>query len=105
MRSLFLYAAGMFTLINIATADAATFRIEYNSHGFVVFSTYEKPEVCEMNLFYSFSYKGAREEGQTLCIPKPIAEGKDVEFCKFSHERLVDPAASKPPLITCTPAK
>ena len=103
MKSLFLYAAAV--LISTTKADAAAFRIEYNSRGFVVLSTFEKPETCGMNLFYTFTHEGKREEGQTLCRSKSIPEGKDVEFCAFSHERLVDPAASKPPLISCTPAK
>lgn len=106
MRSFCLYAAAALTLLTAAETDAATFRTEYHPTGFVVFSTYEKPETCQMNLYFTFMREGQREEGQTLCMPKPIPEGKDVEFCAFSHERLVDPAASsKPPLISCTPAK
>ena len=105
MRSLFLYAASMLALITTTTADAATFRFEYNARGFVVLSTFEKPETCQMNVYFTFTREGKREEGQTLCMPKPVQEGKDVEFCAFSHERLVDPAVSKPPMITCTPAK
>ena len=106
MRSLCLYGAGALALLAAAQADAATFRTEYSSRGFVVFSTFEKPETCQMNVYFTYTHKGNRAEGETLCMPKPIPEGKDVEFCAFSHERFVDPAASsKPPLIICTPAK
>ena len=103
MKSLFLCAAAALALISTTKANAATFRTEFHPRGVVVFSTFEKPETCQMNLYFTFTLDGKREEGQTLCMPKPIPEGKDVEFCAFSHERLVDPATSpKPPLISCT---
>lgn len=105
MRSLCLYAAGALALLTAAKTDAATFRTEYNPRGYVVFSTFEKPETCQVYVYFTFTREGKREQGETLCLSKPIPEGKDVEFCAFSHERLVDPAASKPPVITCTPAK
>jgi hypothetical protein len=105
MRPLCFYAAAAVALFTVAKADAATFRTEYSPRGFVVLSTFEKPEMCQLNVFFTFMHEGKREEGQTLCNPRPVPEGKDVEFCRFGHERLVDPAASKPPLISCTPAK
>ena len=105
MRSLFLYGAGALALLTAAKTDAATFRTEYHARGYAVLSTFEKPEICELYLYFSFTHEGKREEGETRCLPKAVPEGKDVEFCSFSHDRLVDPAASKPPVITCSPAK
>lgn len=105
MRSLCLYAAGALALLTAAKTDAATFRTEYYPRGYAVFSTFEKRETCELSVYFTFTHEGKREEGETKCLSKAVPEGKDIEFCAFSHERLVDPAASKPPVITCTPAK
>ncbi|MGE3477268.1 MAG: hypothetical protein AB7H70_15805 [Rhodospirillaceae bacterium] len=101
-KSLFLVAAIACTAIWTA-ADAATFRAETHARGYTVFSTYEKPEQCEVVLNFTFMHNGTRDKGESLCVFKDVPEGKDVKFCEFSHERMVDPIMSGPLLPTCKP--
>lgn len=90
---------------NWTAADAATFRVETHARGYKVFSTYEKPEECEVNLHFTFTREGKRDKGESLCTFKEVPQGKDVQFCEFSHERMVDPVMSEPLKPTCKPLK
>lgn len=104
MKLLFLTATSALTLLFAGEAGAATFRVEYLPRGYAVFSTFEKPERCEINLYYTFTHEGVRKDGESLCLPQEVPQGKDVQFCKFTHDLFVDPApGSRPPKITCTP--
>lgn len=92
-------------LLSWAPADAATFRAETHARGYVLYSTFEKPERCEVNIYFTFMHDGTREKGESLCTFKSVPEGKDVKFCEFSHERMVDPVVSGPLKVTCEPPK
>ncbi|MCA0199466.1 MAG: hypothetical protein LCH56_01345 [Proteobacteria bacterium] len=91
--------------LSLNAANAASFRVETHARGYKVFSTYEKPEECEVNLHFTFTRDGKRDKGESLCTFKPVPQGKDVQFCEFSHERLVDPVISEPLKPTCKPLK
>ena len=103
MKRVFILATSVLSLFCAAKADAATFRVEYLPRGYAVFSTFDRPEKCEINLYYNYTHDGLRKDGESLCFPKTVPEGKDVEFCKFTHDKFVDPKASKPPKISCKP--
>ncbi len=95
--------AALACVMSWTAADAATFRVETHSRGYVLYSTFEKPERCEVNIYFTFMHEGSREKGESLCTFKSVPEGKDVKFCEFSHERMVDPIISAPLKATCEP--
>jgi hypothetical protein len=101
-RSLLCSVAAIF-IVNWSTAQAATFRAETNSRGYTLYSTYEKPELCEVHIDFTFMRDGVREKGESVCLKKQIPEGKDVKFCTFSHERMVEPIITGPLKPTCEP--
>lgn len=103
MKNAALYIAGLACVMSATAADAAMFRAEIHSRGFVLYSTFEKPERCEVNVYFSFMHEGKREDGETLCLLKNIPQGKDVKFCEFSHQQMVDPALRAPLKATCQP--
>lgn len=105
MKKCALYFATAICALSCTTAHAATFRIETHSRGYVLYSTYEKPEQCAVNIPFTFMHNGTREKGESLCAAKAVPEGKDAKFCEFSHERMVDPVVSEPLKITCEPPK
>ena len=91
-------------LLGATATQAATFRAETHSRGYVIFSTFEKPERCEVNVYFTFLHNGTtRQPGESVCTLKAVPEGKDVRFCEFSHEKMVDPVISKPLKATCKP--
>lgn len=92
-------------MLSVPPANAATFRAETHARGYTVFSTFERREECEVNLYFTFLREGKRENGESLCTFKAVPEGKDVKFCEFSHERMVDPVMSAPLKQTCNPLK
>ncbi len=89
--------------LSLGAANAASFRVETHARGYKVFSTFEKPEQCEVNLHFTFMREGVREKGESLCSFKTVPQGKDMAFCEFSHERMVDPIMSEPLKPTCKP--
>ncbi|MGE3335105.1 MAG: hypothetical protein AB7I36_15785 [Rhodospirillaceae bacterium] len=93
------------SLLSWTAAEAATFRVETDARGYKVFSTYEKAEECEVNLYFTFTREGKRDNGESLCTFKVVPQGKDMPFCEFSHERMVDPVMSQPLKSTCKPLK
>jgi hypothetical protein len=99
----FLY--GMIAVLGLGwtTADAATFRAEFNTRGYVIYSTFEKPEQCEINVYFTFTHTTGRREGESLCLFKSVPNGKDQKFCEFSHRQMVDPELAKPLKINCQP--
>jgi hypothetical protein len=100
----FLWGAAALWALGGTAADAATFRAEFSSRGYVLYSTFEKPEQCEVNVYFSFTHTdNQRQEGQSLCLFKEVPRGKDQKFCEFSHERMVDPKLAKPLTVTCKP--
>ena len=100
----FIYGLAALTAFGWTTADAATFRVEFNSRGYVLYSSFEKPEQCEVNVFFTFTHTdNKRQDGQSLCLFKAIPNGKDQKFCEFSHERMVDPKLAQPLKVTCEP--
>ena len=103
MKNAALCIAALACVMSTTTVDAATFRTEFHSRGFILYSTFEKPERCEVNVYFSFKHEGKRDEGETLCLLKNIPQGKDVKFCEFSHEQMVDPALRAPLKATCQP--
>lgn len=100
-----LYTAAVACIMGCATANAASFRVEMHPRGYVLYSTYEKPEQCAVNIYFTFMHEGERTEGESHCAVKLVPEGKDVVFCEFSHERMVDPIVSGPLKIACAPPK
>lgn len=105
MKKLYTCAAVFAALATAPPTAAATFRIETHSRGYVVYSTGTKPERCEVLISFTFMHNGTRDTGESLCTFKPVPEGKDVKFCEFSHERMVDPVVSKPLKVTCEPTE
>lgn len=105
MSKSFFFGVAAACLLSWTAADAATFRVETHARGYKIFSTYEKPEECEVNLHFTFMRQGKREKGESLCTFKAVPQGKDVQFCEFSHERMVDPVMSEPLKPTCKPLK
>lgn len=105
MNKFSLYLAVAAGIMGCATANAASFRVETHSRGYVLYSTYEKPEQCAVNIYFTFMHEGERKKGESACAPKPVPEGKDVVFCEFSHERMVDPIVSDPLKVVCEPPK
>lgn len=103
MKNTILYILTLGCVMSWTSADAATFRAELHSRGYVLYSTFEKPEICEVNVYFTFMHEGKREKGESLCTLKRVPEGKDVQFCSFSHERMVDPILIAPLKVTCQP--